>query len=111
MDMVVTAAGALSLVAIANGILERQRWAQRVFGHNTIAAALFLAYVEGRRWLSAIELADLAEVSEDTARRQLAKLVQVGRVEERKIDRVKRYRLTHKIARRAAELALKGIVP
>jgi predicted ArsR family transcriptional regulator len=78
---------------IAKGALERQRWAQRMFGNTPIAAALLYAYLRDEDFLNADQIAELAEVSPDTVRRVLKPLVATNRVECRKENRVTTYRV------------------
>src|SRR5205085_10745036 len=91
------------LVLYAKGVLERQLWAQRIFSNPAVAAAMLYAYLRDSRYLSADEIAELAEVSPDTVRRVLKPLVATERVMEEKEDRVCRYRLAERWAQQGIE--------
>ena len=96
------------LVNVAQAMLDRQLWAQRVFGNPTIAAAMFLAYLKDEDgWLSVQELAAMSELSEDTVRRTVARLVPIGRVYERIEGRQRLYRLSPEVIAKATEVSLR----
>jgi DNA-binding IclR family transcriptional regulator len=74
-----------------------------MFGFAPLGSALIYAYHRDDRFLTAKEIAELAEISEDTARRHLERLVEIGRVEQRPCDRSRTYRLTDDLARKVSE--------
>lgn len=96
---------------LAQGMLARVLWAERVIGNAPIGAALIYAYFIDGRFRSAIEIAKLAKVSEDTARRQLTKLARIGRVEERVENRARVFRIDPALAQRAVDMCISATVP
>ena len=88
---------------IAKGALERALWGRRMFGFVPLAAALLFAFHRDERFLTAKELSELSDVSEDTARRHLEKLVEIGRVAQRTEARSRTYRVTDEMARKLLE--------
>jgi hypothetical protein len=91
---------------MAKGMLDRMLWAEHMIGSAPIAAALVFSYFNSERWLTALELSVIAEVSEDTARRQLRKLVRIGRVWERVEQRSRVYRLDPVLAQKAIDMCI-----
>lgn len=91
---------------IAVHMQRRAVWAQRMFGNVPVGAVLFHAYIADGSWLSAREVGEQAETSEDTARRTLTKLARLGRVEERVVDRQRVYRMDPNLANRIVEISL-----
>jgi DNA-binding transcriptional ArsR family regulator len=68
-----------------------------------IGLPLVCAYFEGT-WLTTREIAEEADLSEDTAARRLSELVAIGRVERRRSGRSHLYRAGGAAAQRTYEM-------
>lgn len=96
---------------IASVALHGQLWALRMFGNVTVASALLFAWSRDQRFISAKEVAEIADTSEDTVRRTVQPLVRLGRIRQMIEGRTKLYRMNDELAEKAIQNISRRVVP
>lgn len=77
---------------------------QKLYGSVTLATALVFAWTDNTEYKTAKELGEMADISEDTARRLLKPLVAIGRVLQKQEGRTIYYRMADSYAHKAVDM-------